>query len=317
MPTLATYRHTVSPLLGIYESGTADSSGNSTSLLVCSTSLLASGTSAKSTVLSSSTYKGKWMYLPSGATADKSRLIDTYTPSTGGFKPDNNWSAAPTSLAFEILSPFSGTELNELINLALKKLFVTVDFTFVGAGTSIFRNSLATAASWLTDPSWIYQVGSLVTATADLTTMDPYRNYRTGRADIDTDGSTVYLRGPTFATTETAYVKAIKPAYDHCAAAATPTVFTQAGLSADADVAKPHELWVAYQTMLEAADRLDHLLSIGQADQKMAANRQLIASRLSRMSRGKFIPPERTFTSPAHMGPTSIDTWSRASVSSW
>ena len=302
MATLTTYRRTLAPLLGSYDLITAASSGSTTTAQLACTTLSANGVSLISTVLSASEYKDKWMYRPAAsASYDVSRLIVLYTPGSGILKADATWTNAPTSEAVEILGLFPGTQLNLFVNEALKRCWLTVEFTFTTSSSQTRRHSLATDAAWLTDPRWVYQVGELASGESR-SQIDPFRRMRRGLAHKD--GNVVYIEGPSFPTSSTVYVKAIKPAYSHCAAAATPTTFTQSGLSAESDVATVDPEYVAWGAVIVAMDTLDSMERAGTATQEALQSRRMAAARFTHLMRTNFQEPERTFRRIENIQPT-------------
>ena len=309
---LTTYRRQVAPLLGVYEQGTADAGASSTTQLVCTTGL-ASGARLKSATFPASLFNGKWLYMPGAAADDRSRLIKAdagYDPTNGYLLPDQAWSADPDTLSdrtFEITSLFSGPDLNALVNLALARCLLVVEFTFTVASTLTRRHDLTSSASWLTRPEWVYQVGVLASGESR-DQVDPF--VRTRYGTVHKDGATVYLEGPTFNTTDTVYVKAVKSAYDHCAAAATPTAFTQSGLSAEADVAVPDPIWVAWAAMVEAEKKLAHLEQAGQATAESMRSRAVAAAMFSHLTAQNFTEPRRTLRPLSYLG-TSVGGRSR------
>lgn len=290
MPTRLQLRKAAAKELGPFDSGTADST-SSTSALVCLTHPFKSS-------ISSGTFKDRWLYRPdAAAAADKLRVVSAYTASTGTLTPELDWSAQPDGEAFEvhgILPPEGNSELSlhDLIHEALKHCFLVVEFTLTPTVLQT-RHSLASAASWLSDPSWVRQVGFL-TSSESRDKVNPFERVVRGRAVKDTN--TVYLehRSTTFNSSDVVYVKAIKPAYYACAAAASPTTFTQSGLNAEADVAIPNEEWVASAVLVLAWRRLGKTLEAG-ARENHIKNRAEAAAWFSTQSRTHFSLPPLTF----------------------
>lgn len=297
--TLTDYRRALAALLGEVEVGTADA-GPATTVIGVATAL-ASGARVRSTVLPASLFRGKWLHRPDATNAnDRDRLIATYDPIAGYLYPDEPWSVSPGGEVFEILGLFSGSDLNGLVNEGLKRCFLVVEVTFATASNQDTRHDLSSVAPWLTVPEWVYQVGELAPGETRART-DPFRRVR--RGTVARDGAALYLEGPSFPTTSTVYVRAIKPAYHHCAAAATPTAFAQDGLLAEDDVAVADPTWVAWAAVLAAADRLDHLERTGQASQEALRARQMAASRFGLHARERFVPPRRTLVPLTFVGP--------------
>jgi hypothetical protein len=302
--TLTTFRRTLAPLLGVFEQGTADAGASSQSRLVCTTTL-ASGANLQSSSLPASLFNGKWLYLPGAALDDRSRLIKTeagYDRITGALSPDRVWAVDPDDLAdrtFEITSLFSGPDQNILVNEGLKRCWLVVESTFTVASPQTRRHSLA-ALTGLSDPRQVYRIGQLTTGLS----RDEHSPYGRRSGDVYKDGGTVYLDRVSFATTETVYVTWIKPAYHHCAAAATPTVFTQTGLSAEGDVCPVDPYWVAWAAILAGMDRIEHLENTGQATTEARESRAMAAARFTARTAENFTPPERTYRPrPSIVGP--------------
>ena len=306
MPTQTTYRRALAPLLGPLERGTATSGSTATSSLVC-TGASHTGLRFKSSFQGSSRFKGKWLHRPAAANAnDLDRLISLDTPSTGTFTVEDAYTAAAytggAGEAFEISSLFSGTKMNALVNEGLKRCFVVVEFTFTVVSALTKRHDMTTTtAPWLTDPDWVLQVGTLPTGTTR-NQADPYR--RRVRGEATKDGPTVYLEGPGFATTDTIYVKALKPAYDHCRASAG-TFGDRSGLAAETHEAPVDELWVAWAAVLAGQDELDALLAGDGATKEGREARAVAAGRFSSKTAEQLQIPERTFVpAPTYLGTT-------------
>jgi hypothetical protein len=258
-------------------------------------SIICTDSPFKSTLSQDKLYEGKFLFIPTAtASGDRSRVVASYTASTGIFVPDNPWSVAPTGLVFEIhghpIEP--QVELLAIINDALTRCMVPVEFSFSPSNTSNVRHSLASAASWLTDPRWIYQVGVLGPNDTRAYT-DPYSRIVYGVAEKD--GATVYLNlyPRKFATTDVIYVRAAKPAYFHCSASGG-SYGSQSGLSAETDIASVDEYWLAQAAKLVVLDRYD---TMGAAADQAAFNRerQMTALRFTDLTRQNFEPWPRTF----------------------
>lgn len=208
-------------------------------------------------------YTDYWLYLPAAAAADKIRSVSTYTPSTGTITQDRVWSAATiaNSKVYELhgmIRPFAD-ELTEqmdwtqLINDALTRCMLEIEITVTPTADAT-RHDLTTANTWLTKPVFVRQVGYLTTGEVRAE-VDPYAG-RTVRGYAEKLSNLVYINHSprTFASNQTIYVKCLKPAYNHCRAAAG--VFgDQAGLALEADEAVPSVEWVAYGALNEASRR--------------------------------------------------------------
>ena len=293
MATLTTYRRTLAPLLGSFVYGTVTTAA--TGSIICTDSPF------KSSLSQDKLFEGKFLYIPTAtASGDRSRIVATYTASTGTLVPDNVWSAAPTGLVFEVhghpIEP--QVEMLAILNDALTRCLVPVEFSFSPSNASNVRHSLASAASWLTDPRWIYQVGML-TASETRAYTDPYARVIYGTAEKD--GATVYMNlyPRRFSTTDVIYVRAAKPAYFHCTATGG-SYGSQSGLSAETDEASVNEYWVAQAAKLVVLDRYD---SAGAAADQASFNRerQMTALRFTDLTRQNYPAWARTFRPLARM----------------
>lgn len=310
MPSLTTYRRTIAPLIGVFETGTADAS-STTSQLVCTTTL-ASGAQFTSSAFPASLYNGKWIYLPGAAADDRSRLLKTsagYDPTNGYALPDKDWGASVGGLSdrtFEITSVFSGPDLNALVNAALQKMFVLRDLTVTVTSQNVRRHQLNAAAPWLKSAAWVYQLGHLGTGesrdgTALVPATDPYRRLKWG--DLEDRAGEVWVTGPTWLPTDTVYALCACRAYDLCRPAAG-TYGAQSGLSLETDEAPVDAEWLAWVAIAEAANRLDHLERTGEATQQALASRRMAAERVSSLTKQWWRPPDRTFRPrPVYAGP--------------
>lgn len=235
--------------------GTSTTGGTTTTMKV--TSLITS-------LAQSDLYADWWLYLPTASTGDKVRVVTTGPSTTGTITVDRVFSGASIadSKAFELhgmVRPFDDdltetVDWTQLINDGLKRCFVEVEFTHTPVANQT-RHDLTTLNTWLTNPMWIREVGVLQTSETRAE-VDPYRNRRV-RGHAQKMSSIVYIEHPgrTFTSTETIYVKAIKPAYYHCAAAAG-AYGSQTGLALEADIAEPRLEWVAYAALVEFARRM-------------------------------------------------------------
>lgn len=306
--TLTQIRRYVAPRLGSYAQGTA-TSGSTTALME------ATAWPFKSSLTVDDLYVDHFLFRPAAvAAADKMRLIGNagYTPSTGQLTPDQAWTNAPYASGagetFELhgvvppISDGSGTnDLHFLINEALKDCLVIVEFTFSPSSATAQQHSLATAASWLEEPAWVRRVGCLAASDVRADT-DPYRSpVRCAKVKRT---NTVYLEGFSRATTDVVYVEAMAPAYAFCAAAATPTTYTQSGLNAEGDVCLPHLEWIGAATLLQAWTRLGTILAAGDSAR---ADRELTRAVVAFNSlTDQFLTahlPQETATPLPHWGP--------------
>ena len=210
--TLTQIRQYIGAELGLFVTGTNNSSGGTTTTAV--------DDQLKST-LSISDHYVDWCYIiPAASAADDrvSRTVTTYAPSTGTITVERAWSGSSIadSAVYEMhgaIEPW--TDLPLCINDALKRLMLVVEITVTPTADAI-RHDLTTANTWLTDPRWVRQVGYLVTGETRAT-VDPFRN-RKVRGYASRDSGVVYLNHEptTFASNVTLYVRCLKPAYFHC-----------------------------------------------------------------------------------------------------
>ncbi len=302
MPTRAQVRRFTLPLLGEYFQGVA-TSGSSTSALECT------AWPFKSSISQEDRHQDQFLFRPAAVSAaDAERVVKTYTPSSGTLTPDLPWSASPYSGSgetFEISGRLPITEpqngFHALLNEALKRLKVVEEFTLTPVAQQT-RHSLA-AQTWLTNPDWVMQVGLLATG-EDRNKVNPYQRVIRGEA-IKLAG-VVYLDHPglTFNATDTLYVKVLAPAYDRCAAAATPTVFTQSGLLLESDVCLPGIERAGWATVVEANLRLGNLIA-SDSNAQVRQNLVLAAQMVTKFNRSELKDAVRTFRpGPAHWGPT-------------
>lgn len=303
MPTLTQYRRFCARELGPYDQGTADNTSSASALISLAHPFKSS--------IASGTFKDRWVFRPTAALpADQLRVVETYTASSGTLDPDLDWTNAPDGETFEVhgvIPPVGDSELSlhNMINDALKRLPLDIEFTVTVVADQT-RHSLASAASWLTDPKWVRQVGYLING-EDRDEVDPFS--RVVRGWAGKDGNTVYLNHPgrvfnaTVGSPDVIYVRAVKPAYFHCADTLTPTVFTASGLSDEGDVAVPEEEWVAAAVLVEAWRRLGKALEAG-AKAGNVRDRAEAAMWLTRKTAENFVLPELTFRGLRQFGPS-------------
>lgn len=303
----------------MYEKGTSDAGASSTTRLVSTTSL-DSGASLKSSAWSASLYNGKWLYMPGAAAADKSRLIKAdsgYDPTNGYLDVDLAWGADPDTLSdrtFEITSLFSGTDLNTLLNEALKNIYVLRDLTFTVSHQNVRKHQVNSSASWLKSWTWIYQLGHLATGeswpgTSTLVATDPYKRVKHGTG-YDRAGE-VWVEGPSWLTTDTVYALCACRAYDLCRVSGG-SYGGQSGLSLETDEASVDEEWLAWVAIAEAHNRLAHLETIGQATEEAMRSRRMTSERVSSLTRDWWVEPERTFRPERTLiSPTLGRSWRR------
>lgn len=233
-----------------------------------------------SSIAASGLYKDYWLYTPASATADQVRLVKTYTPTGGLLAVDTNYGTKPsTGAAYELHGMFppggANTTWTTLINDGLKNCLVPIEYSFNPSSSNITRFSLATVASWLTDPWLVRNAGVLASGTSREST-DPYVAGRI-HGHCTLDGPTVYFDAwpRTFATTDTIYLTVLTPAY-YAIQANGSGAFTQTGMSLETDVAPIDNLELAgYAALVEAwrrdSQRLDTATAAGRNVNSLAA----------------------------------------------
>ena len=298
MPTTQSYRRRTSKLLGFYFQDTADASGNTTTIVQSSNFFM------KSSIARAALLRNKYILRPAPvASGDRVRFIKSYDPTNGQVTVDLAYTNNAASAAIEIhgvIEPW--TDMNDILNEALDRIPLTIEFTFTPATNTATRHSLASAAAWLDNPLDVYQVGYLSTGETRADT-DPFK--RRVRGEAYADGATVYLTGFTLKTTDTVYVLARKNAYDHCRASGG-TYGDQSGLSANTDEAVPDDEWVATAALVEAWDRFGQAMKNTQSQRENSPlkDRAQAADRFSILSDQLWIEPERTFRkAPIAFGP--------------
>lgn len=300
MPTRKSYRRYTAPFFGLFGVITSNASSGASSL---ATDL----SPWKSSLSQDDLLSDAWLYRPELAAANRLRRVTPtgYSPAAGTVTPDLAWTATPTNgeevEVFGLIPPYDdGSETQSLhffLNEGLKRCLVVDEFTFSPSSNTARRHSLATAAPWLDDPSYVYQVG-ILGPNDTLADTDPYTTHRVTGRRVKI-GNVVYLEGFTAQTTDTVYVKCAKPAY-YAIQAAGSGPFTQAGLALETDVGIPALEWAAAATMVEAWDRIAHLLTPG--DGKAVKDERADAAReFSRLTDVYFDEPEQTFELYDHL----------------
>jgi len=308
MPTRAAYRAAVAKLLGMHETGTASAGANNTAAQLEASGSSENGLRWRSSVLPAGELRDKWLFRPAAtAPGDADRLIADYEPALGFLTPDDPWTNPPASEPFEVLGLFSAAETHALIDEALARCLVVVEITFTVADPQLRRHDLGVVAPWLHDWRWVHQVGVLA-PTESRDRVDPFGRRITGTAR--TEDGRVVLEGPTFAVTDTVYVRLIKAARDHCRASGGE-YGDQIGLLRETDEAPVGADWVAWGAVVAAQDRLDRLIETGVATQAAQRTRAAAAARFSEETRRAFTAPERTYRPLTWYGPTRELSWAR------
>lgn len=296
MATLRTYRRRVAPEFGPYLQSIAAAGSSDQIKLVDDT------WPVKTTLEVSNLYVDQFLYRPDAVIgADRERVVKTYDPSTGTLFPDKTWAQSPGGEEYELHGLIQPTRLHTLINDALKNLFVVAEFTFTPASNDLHRFDLTTTiAPWLTDHKWVRQVGYLTTG-EDREQYNPYSCRVRGRATQI--GQTVHLE-PThgFQTTETVYVKALKPAYYHCGGQGV-AYGQKTGLTLETDIAPVDEEWLTAAVLVEAWRQLSPLLD-EQANRNLVRNRMEAWQWFESERNDHLVIPELTLTPLRGWGPS-------------
>lgn len=244
-------------------------------------------------------WKDAWILRPAAAAADKVRLVDTYTPSTGTFTVDNAYSAAPTNgEAYEIhtiIEPLNA--MNEVINEGLKRCMIETELASTPVALDTVH-AITTIAPWLEKKSWVRSVGYLG-ANDDRSKVDPYTRQVRGEA-YEADG-VVYLNHypRTFLATDVLYIKAMKPAYNACLTAAK---FAQNGLALDTDTVPINFEWAGWAAIVEAWRRYGQVLETG-AKTRMIPTRMEASAMFSDKTKDNCRWPLLTFKPLLFGGP--------------
>jgi hypothetical protein len=172
-------------------------------------------------------WQDAWILRPAAASSnDRLRIVSQYTPGGGSFSPDLNWGVAPAvGEVYEIhpvLEPV--TALNRCVNAALQRMMVETEFSFTPIGGANWHG-MSQVAPWLTNRSWVREVGWL-NSTESRNEINPYQRVVRGEA-VERNGS-VFLSHPekTFGargqtSPYTVYVHAMVPAYYACSTSLT------------------------------------------------------------------------------------------------
>jgi hypothetical protein len=256
MPTLRDYRRAVAPRLGPYAQGTADAA-STTTVLACP------AWPFKSSLAQDDLWADQYLFRPGAGAEDRTRVVATATVATGQYAPDLAWTTAPDGEVFEVhgvVPPVLDgvSDLHALINEALRTCVVVGEVTLAPVAGAT-RHSLALAAPWLEEPSWVHQVGYL-SAQEIREEVDPFR--RALRGEAYKDGGTVYVQHGAHALSpaDTLYVRLLKPGSADCRAAGGAWG-TQTGLVLESDEAPVPVEWVVAATLVQAWLRLANVLA--------------------------------------------------------
>lgn len=272
--TLKQIRQFAASEAGKFVAGTADSTSTTSTLIDLTWPV-------NSSVAGAGLYKDYYVYTSASAAADQMRRVKTYTGTGGLLAVDTAYGVKPAGGdPYELhgmFPPIGNDKLNWLtfINDGLKNCYIPVEVSFNPANNTDNRQSLATAAPWLSDPMLVRKAG-LLSSGQSRSINDPYRVYgMDGWANCEMDGTTIYLNTwpRTFQTTDTIYLWCLKPIYYHCAPAAG-SYGSQSGLALETDVAPLDNVeWGAYAALVEAWRRMLQLADISE-NQRLSASLQ-------------------------------------------
>ena len=338
MPSRAEYRRALAvesgPYVGPESYDVRATTGSDTSKLVCSEYPIRSG------IAQTFLYDQRPLYRPNAVQPlDRDRLVMTYDPPTGTLTPDLVWAFPPiappggsnysfleayqydglelflyqdledlgaTGLGerFEILGPFDAPTMHQLINDALKEIWLVVDVPAIPTPNAS-RHSLALVTPWLQDPNHVRQAG-LLAATDDRNQVDPFARIVYGQ--IDRDGADYFLNTQwrTFNPGDVIYLRCYKRAFDHCRASGG--IFgEQSGLNTDTDESPIVREWLVATALVIAWRRMGHLLE-PLANARLVRDQSLAAAWQRDLTQQHFtaVAPQLTFKRARHFGPQAV-----------
>jgi len=226
-----------------------------------STTLVDTTWPVKTTLVVDEQWKDAWIFRPAAVAADKVRIVDTYTPSTGTFTVDNPYGVAPVAAeAYEIhtvIEPL--TAMLNIINEGLKRCMIETEI----AATPVALDQVhcvTTIAPWLEKKSWVRQVGYLG-VNDNRAQISPYTRVVRGEA-YEADG-VVYLDHPgrAFLATDVLYIRAMKPAYAAVTNAAGTAQST--GFVLETDKCPVNLEWAGWAAVIEGWRRYGQILETG------------------------------------------------------
>lgn len=267
--SLREIRRAVSPRIGSYLARTATSGTVS--------SLTDARHPVRSSNLQEDLFAGKWILRPDAPDEDKVRVVaeNGYVPTTGVIQPDLDWSSPPVAgEVYELhgsVEPWE--EMNDLINTALKRCYVTMEIA-VDAQPGNTRHGLNVAAPWLHAASHVRRVGYL-TENESRNRMDPYQRRIYGEP-IEDEGKIYFDHWPqTFDHYEVLFVQLIKPAFNACRADDLGVFGDIDGLAADDNEAPVAQEWIVAAALVEYWERYASQLPEGDPQGKAAEDRQI------------------------------------------
>lgn len=335
MPSLAEYRRNLAvesgPFVGPESYEVRATGGSDTTKLVCDMYPIMSNIGQTDVLLDRPLYRPNAVML-----TDRHRYVKDYDPPTGTVTPDLPWTNSPisdptgpvyedleaqtyvdletftyqqlegTGIAgigerFEVLGPWDGPTMQQLVNDGLKQCWLVVEVcAMVTPGYSRF--DLTVVAPWLQDPNHVRQAGVLA-AGDDRNVTDPFQ--RIVHGSIERDGGTMYLNtgSRTFNPGDTIYLRCYKRAYDHCRRAGG-TFGEQSGLSIETDEAPIERDWLVSSALTVGWRRFGHVLEPA-ANQRLIRDSTAAAAWFADRSRQHFtaVAPTLTFRQARRFGP--------------
>lgn len=295
MPTLANYRKQIASAdLHSYMEGAA-TAGSSSTVLEMATAPF------KSSRAIDSQYEDWYIHRPSAvAPADRVRSVATYDPSSGDFYPDLAYANAPiVGEKIELHGMIEpATEVYDLINAALKRVYVVVTFSFSPVSGTVTRHNLTALEPWLKDDRLVRQVGRLNSGQSP-DEIDPFQ--AAVRGDTYSENGEAFLHIGAVNSSTTVYVRALKPAYYHCRPFGG-VYGEQSGLFLDTDEAPVAEDLLAAAALIDAWRSFGHLLETGSNARLFRDQAQTIAAFNALVERDLVVPP-RTLRRVGVWGP--------------
>ncbi len=236
-------------------------------------------------------WRDAWLLRPNAAlAADKVRIVDTYTPSTGTFLLDNAYTNSPSGEVYEIhtvVEPL--TAMLNIINEGLKRCMVETEITATPVALDQVH-ALTTVAPWLERKSWVRQVGYLG-VNDNRAQISPYTRLVRGEA-YEAYGI-VYIDHPgrAFLATDILYIRAMKPAYNACTNAAG---VAQSGLVLETDKVPINFEWAGWAAVIEGWRRYSQVLETS-AKTRMIPSRAEAAAMFSDKTKDNCRWPLLTF----------------------
>lgn len=295
MPTLADYRKQIASAdLHAYQEGQA-TEGSSNSVLEMARAPF------KSSRAIDSQYEDWYIHRPdSSLPSDRVRSVNSYNPLAGQFYPDLAYTEAP-ALGEKIelhgmIEP--ATEVYELINAALKRVYIVVTFAFSPMSSTVTRHNLTALQPWLKDDRLVRQVGFLASGQS-VDEIDPFS--KSARGDSYSENGEAFLHIGAVTPQTVVWVRALKPAYYHCRPFGG-VYGSQSGLQLDSDESPVAEDLLAAGALIDAWRSFGHLLETGSNSRLFRDQAQTIATFNALVARDLQVP-SRTLRRIGAWGP--------------